>query len=49
MAGQHEASAQQNPQPQGPTMGPWGGAVGAPVGVVVRFRIVLAGHVVDIS
>ena len=30
-------------------MGPWGAPVGRPVGFVVRFRLALAGHVVEIS
>ena len=40
-AGQGEAKAQQNPQPQAPPTAP-GGAEGAPVGFGVRFRIALA-------
>ena len=46
-AGQGEAKAQQNPQPQGPPTAP-GGAEGAPVGFVVRFRIALASRALHV-
>ena len=46
-AGQGEAKAQQNPQPQVPPTAP-GGAEGAPVGVGVRFRLALAGRALPV-
>ena len=46
-AGQGEAKAQQNPQPQAPSTAP-GGAEGAPVGFGVRFRIALAGRALPV-
>ena len=46
-AGQGEAKAQQNPQAQAPPTAP-GGAEGAPVGFVVRFRIALAGRALPV-
>ena len=47
-AGQGEAKAQQNPQPQAPPYGRLGAPVGRPVGYVMRFRIALAGRVVEV-
>ena len=47
-AGQGEAKAQQNPQPQAPPYGRLGAPVGRPVGFVVRFRIALAGRALRI-
>ena len=46
-AGQGEAKAQQNPQPQAPPTAP-GGAEGAPVGFGVRFRIALANRALPV-
>ena len=48
-AGQGEAKAQQNPQPQAPPYGRLGVAVGRPVGFGVRFRIALAGRALRIN
>ena len=47
VAGQGEAKAQQNPQPQAPPTAP-GGAEGAPVGFGVRFRIALASRALPV-
>ena len=47
-AGQGEAKAQQNPQPQAPPYGRLGAPVGRPVGFEVRFRIALAGRALRI-
>ena len=41
-AGQGEAKAQQNPQPQVPPYGAWGAPKVPPVGFGVRFRLALA-------
>ena len=46
-AGQGEAKAQQNPQPQAPPTAP-GDAEGAPVGFGVRFRIALASRALQV-
>ena len=48
-AGQGEAKAQQNPQPQAPPYGRLGAPVGRPVGFGVRFRIALAGRALRVS
>ena len=47
VAGQGEAKAQQNPQPQAPPTAP-GGAEAAPVGFGVRFRITLASRALPV-
>ena len=47
-AGQGEAKAQQNPQPQAPPYGRLGAPVRRTVGFVVRFRIALAGRALQI-
>ena len=46
-ADQGEAKVQQNPQPQAPPTAP-GGAEGAPVGLVVRFRIASASRALPV-
>ena len=47
-AGQGEAYAQRNPQPQGPLRSLWGAPKAAPVGFEVCFRIALASRALQV-